>query len=186
MVLGFFCLSACSSRQPSKVEGPISEKKSEESDSVLNTQKRVYFAEIQIVTETSLQSACSSENKLTNQLNEPDKLSLNPSQKLVTDEGIHVEKFAAHITLQAIGFDRSRYAFTVIDGKADTTPPFGLSVRQRPGSILELRFLDQVISMKPREAPVYTFSATELRGSCEILHQVNVFAEPAGYFALVE
>lgn len=143
---------------------------------------KFYYADLQILTETSVDERCSEDVRVTEDLHLKPFVRLNEQDEIQLSEGMDFKYFATNVNLEVIGFDQSKYSFSSVDGIVPRSIPFGLRLRRTPGQILELRFLDQVIEMKLLTAPIYTFSATEKRGQCTVTHNVNVFTEKVGYF----
>ncbi len=146
----------------------------------LGAPARFYFSELQILTETAPESGCTEEQKKRDDLHEEWKIWLDEAGSLAASEDF--KYFGVNVTLESMGFDASKYYFSVLDGRMPKLNPFNIRLRRTPGQILELTFLDQVVPMKLLTTPIYTFSATEKRGDCVIKHNVNVFTEKVGYF----
>jgi len=85
-----------------------------------------------------------------------------------------------NVELKSTGFDESSYQFTEIEkagAVAAPQNPYGLKIRWRGATKIEVQFLDQVERIQLDATPFLSFPATEKRGSCTIEHQVNLFAE---------
>jgi hypothetical protein len=143
---------------------------------------KFYYADLQILTETSLEGECADEKKMNEDLHLDPLVSLNEKSELELAKAAQFKYFATNVNLDVIGFDSAKYSYSCLDGIVPKAIPFGFHVRRTPGQILELKFLDQTVEMKLLTTPNYSFSATEKRGDCVIKHNVNVFAEKVGYF----
>ncbi|MBN8554507.1 MAG: hypothetical protein J0L93_03605 [Deltaproteobacteria bacterium] len=148
---------------------------------------KYYFSDIQIVSETIPEGSCSDDLKLTAQVDEPFKVEINENKELaVNTKSKKVNLYGANITLQVMGFDQAQYTFSAIDQMIPESIPFGMKLKRIPGNMLLLTFLDQNVEMKLQATPIYTFSATEQRKDCKLVHHVNVFGEKAGYYPLAK
>lgn len=143
---------------------------------------KFYFAEVQILSETSPEGDCPESFRMNENLHQEPRVKLDELGELDSQDALDFKYFAAQVNLELMGFDSSKYSFSVIDGVVPKSIPFGLKLRRTPGQVLELKFLSEVLSMKLLSTPVYTLSAVEKRGPCTIKHNINIFAERVGYF----
>lgn len=144
-----------------------------------------YFSEIQILTESVEGEGCSSDVRRSESLIEEFSARINEEGKLVVGNQ-KPERFVLNVQLRAIGFDQSQYQFSVVDAAREEALPYGIQMRMRPGGSLELQFLDTTARIRLDRTPVYTFSAVEQRAGCTITHNVNLFSENAGKYALAQ
>jgi hypothetical protein len=142
--------------------------------------QKFYYTDLQIVSETKPIGECADEKKLTERVEQEPKVMLNDANELDGPGAFH--HYVANVSMQVMGFDLSKYVFTALDGYVPKEVPFKIRLRRLPGLILELQILDQTVSMKLRDTPVYSFTANETRGECKIEHHINVFGEHTGFY----
>ena|GEM_PF-7093531 len=140
-----------------------------------------YFAKLQILTESDKSASCTKDQSRVEEKKQGYVGALDASNKLKmnSDQPVHS---LFNIQWRAIGFDELRYHFSILNGKVMGTAPYPISVHMRPNHSVELKIFDKAVELKLESTPIYTFTVVEHRGSCEIAHNVNVFAENAGYF----
>jgi hypothetical protein len=149
--------------------------------------QKYYYADVQIVDETIPEGNCAESLKLSDQKDSPSTISLNDRNEIELHPSIkNLRLFGANVALQVMGFDQAHYSFSVIDQSVPIPLPFKFHLKRIPGNLLELQFLDQVVEMKLTATPIYTFSATEQRKDCKLIHHVNVFGEKPGYYPLAD
>lgn len=142
-----------------------------------------YFAHIQILSETVRGSGCSEEQKLVED-------ALGEFSGRLSDEGVlsvtgsdRVQSLL-NIELRSIGFDEGRYQSSFVNGKALGRIPYKIEFSVRPNNVVLMQYLDKSAELRLDNTPVYTFTAKELRGACEITHNVNLFAENSGRYKI--
>lgn len=161
-----------------KTEIPVEEKSADAAAPA--KEPRYFYTDLQIVTETTVEGKCPEEKRHTTGHEENSKIGLDNENRLKGEQPVRL--FGANVTMQAIGFDLARYVFSSVDGSIPEKIPFGFKLARRPGGLLEMQFLNQTIQMRLINNPIYSFVAEEKRGDCTIKHNVNVFAEKAGFY----
>lgn len=141
---------------------------------------RFLFTEIHILTETKPETSCSESQRLLGEHQKPFEIELTPSKRLSTSHKLN--RLSANVDLEMIGYDSARYGQSVIDRSLPAQFPFALTLSRLQGSAVQLNYLDQIITVRLSGAPVYSFSAKEVRGECVIIHNVNVFTENGGFY----
>lgn len=175
----------------SRIPGSADEKAEKMADQASASSEapdKYYYSDLQVLTETVVDGTCPEDKRLTDEVQIDSPIHLNDKLKI---EGYDQKKvparlFFVNVNLQAIGFDRAKFSFMAVDGKVPLKIPFGMHFKRTPGNVLEMTFLDQVQKMNLKQVPVYTFSATEKRENCTLIHNVNVFSERTGYYRLAE
>ena len=153
----------------------------ETSDSA--TPRKLFFADIHIVAEVKPEGTCADEHRITERVEEGFKVELTEDKRLLRKLGKKsVDYYALNVVFQKLNFDTGRYQFSVLDGVVPDMAPHKFRIRRRPGNILDLYYLDQVFNIQLNQSPVYSFTAKETRGKCELTHTLNVFTEKNGYY----
>jgi len=149
--------------------------------------RKIYFADLQIVDETLTEGSCPDDQRITERRQEDFKTEFRADKKVFRKNGKKsVEYYALNLNLQKVGFDTARYSFTVLDGVVPEIAPHNMRVRRNIGNFIHIYYLDEVFKLQLKEAPVYSFTAVEKRGSCTIKHNVNIFAENQGYYEPID
>ncbi len=145
--------------------------------------RKIYFSDLQFVVETEPDGLCADSNRITEkQVAEP-KVELNSDNRVVRKAGKNsVQFYALNVVFQKIGFDNAHYQFSVLDGVVPDNAPHGMRIRRQQGNFIYIYYLDQTFKLQLSQAPVYSFTALEKRGSCTIKHSVNLFADRSGYY----
>jgi hypothetical protein len=186
LVLFILALGGCSSKKPLPPITPPAVVEAPPTISVvtnvLEAPTKFYFSDLQMLTETAAEGICPEDQKISGQYIEDWKASLNDESEIEIHTSKDFKFFNVNVTVEVMGFDAAKYSFSALDGVVPGKVPFKMRLRRTPGHVLELEFLDQIVPMKLLTTPIYTFSATEKRGSCTIKHNVNVFTEKVGYF----
>ncbi len=169
-------ITSCSAKKNTTVVEPVSKP-------TIVQPRRYFFAEFHILAETkTTNNTCQASDRISGDHLNPFSVSVSESKKLLTETPL--KRFGLNIDLELIGFDSSKYQFSSIDGNIPESIPFQIQMRKLPGSIIELSYLNQVTQIKMNGAPVYTFTALETRGTCQLEHNVNIFTDQAGLFEL--
>lgn len=177
VVLGLgWVLLSCSQRSASAQAG----RDDRRAESSIEGAQKFYYTDLQIVSETKPMGQCSDDKKLSDRVETEPSVMLNSENEL-EGPGVY-RQHIENVSLQVMGFDQARYVFTALDGSVPSSVPFGIRLRRLPGLILELKYLDQSVNMRLRDTPVYSFTATEVRGDCKFEHHVNVFGEHTGFY----
>lgn len=143
--------------------------------------KKPYFAKVQILTEVRTQGECDPGLRKIEEVTEAFVGGVTQDGKMDATEIRQIDSLF-NVQLRSIGFDQSNYQFSLVNSQSKSNIPYNLSISPRPNNNVQFKFLNEVVQISLESTPIYTFSATEKRGSCEIQHNVNIFAENAGRF----
>ena len=177
IVMFTLSLGACSSKSKSEAPAPVTSEATEKP-----RVPRFLFTEIHILAETKPETSCDESQRLLGEHQKPFEIELTTTKRLSTSQRLN--RLSANLDIEMIGYDSARYGQSIIDPVLPAQFPFSLSLTRLQGSALQLNYLDQVITVRLSGAPVYSFSAKEVRGECVILHNVNVFTENGGFYEL--
>lgn len=146
----------------------------------------VYFAEIQILSETLASSDCDGTEQITSGQLQDFRYRLNENSQIETIGGAPRPSIQAYnVRFQSIGYDQARFRGSIQGDNPVDFLPYALSFRLRPGSIVQIKYFDQVHNIDLATVPILSFQAKEQRSTeCQITHNVNLFSEKAGSFPL--
>jgi hypothetical protein len=148
---------------------------------------KFYFSDLQILVQTNPLSKCDDVKRLSDGRSDEFSAEVNSDGKFVRKLGPKtVQYYALNVRLQKMGFDEAQYAFSVLDGVVPEWAPHGMRVRRRSGNFIDLYYLGNVFTLQLKQSQVYSFKAVEKRGSCELEHDINIFAENSGFYLPVE
>ena len=184
-----FVLLGCASRRPVSTHGDAPPQVEDGSSALSGARgaqrgKRYYFADLQVITDSALEGPCSEEAPADSFIEEPWRIQLEGRHLIKMSPGLSIRSHAINVNLQSMGRQQLRRSFSVIDGRVPADVPFGLRLRQRSRGVVELSFLDQVVTLRLGSVPNSQFTATELRGGCAIHHRVSVFGTNVGFYDL--
>lgn len=196
-VLGF--VQACSSRAKTQLTKPLNVSQKEAANSKVSEavdpeetkQRKIYFADLQIVIETSTEGICADSLRKTWDFQEPVKVKLlepaEGSSDPVRLERLFgkksVEYYALNVQAKMMGFDAGDASFSALDGVVPEGAPYQMRIRRRPGNFIDLFYLGQTFRMQLTQTPVYSFSMREERtAACSVIHNLNIFSDNAGYY----
>lgn len=151
----------------------------------LSEEEGVFFAKIQILAQTEAQADCAEDFRRFEDVIEDFWVELLPNGELKkAKKGFSDAYF--NVTVRAIGFDESRFRFSLINGEERREMPYQIKFLARPNKEIEIQYFDQSIRLNPEATPVYSFTASENRGPCVIDHTVNIYSEAVGRYSLSE
>lgn len=198
-------LSACASKQAAKKQAPnpilMSGSKKPgspvevdalkgpaqiiESSETMGKSSKAYFAKIQILSETLRGPGCEESQKKFEEVMTSfmGKVADDGHLSLEANTNVNVHSLL-NVELRTIGFDEMRFQASFLNGKPNIETPYNLAFSVRPNNIVQMRYLDKTAELRLDNTPVYTFTATESRGVCEITHNVNLFAEDSGRYLI--
>lgn len=148
---------------------------------------KYYFSELQILVQTNPLNDCSQAKKLEGGRSDNFSVEISPEGRFVRKLGPKtVQYYALNVRFQKMGFDEVQYAFSVLDGVVPDWAPHNLRIRRRPGNFIDVYYLSEVFTLQLSQSQVYSFKTVEKRGSCELEHDINIFAENSGFYLPVE
>jgi hypothetical protein len=175
-------LNACASKQASKPEAgpaPVDLVKSPaelrvEGETLPVKSNKVFFASLRVLTDVT--GDCPEALKQQDSRLEDFLV----SEPLVAESRVPKDFKSAslfNVQLKAIGFDEKSFRFSSWPSRSATPTPYGLQLRWRGSSRVEIEFLDQVELVQLDVTPVLSFQAKEVRDGCALTHQVNVWSD---------
>lgn len=199
ILLTTFALSACAGKsqsiemstggpqatEPAQIQAIKGKTRTDTKSSVEESRPltKAFFAKLQLLSQTETRGNCDAELRQSEDLIQAFDVELSPENSLALGSTPRHRAFF-NVTIRAIGFDESRYRFTLVDGVPHDESPYGLQVSARPNNEIEILYLNEVIRFDPKTAPISTFTAIENRNGCDITHTVNVYSEDVGLYAV--
>lgn len=199
IALTLVLIQGCSSRAKTQLVKPTNVSQTEAGNAKApetvdpdeTKQRKIYYADLQIVIETSTEGVCADSLRQTWNFQEPLKVKLLEPAEGTTDPirlersfgKKSVEYYALNVQAKMMGFDAGDASFSALDGVVPEGAPYQMRIRRRPGNFIDLFYLGQTFRMQLTQTPVYSFSMHEERtAACSVIHNLNIFSDRAGYY----
>lgn len=142
--------------------------------------KKIYYADLQVLIETSTEGICADSLRLNEALSQEFMVSLSEGK---VSSRYPLDYYALNVQMKAMGFDNFESNFTALDGVVPEAAPYQFRVRRRPGNFIDLFYLGETFRMQLTQTPVYSFKMKEERSAaCTVNHVLNIFADRVGYY----
>jgi len=175
-------VTACSAKRTSVTQFPpesSSEELSQPKENVF--EEKIFFSEITILIETKPDDACKE-----GLFGRSPSSAAGFSVSIADDQHVKslrpIQRSALNVTVEMMGLDKKRIERSLIDHGSLKEGELSLLFRRRPGLGLEVRYLNESLVLRGDASPVYSFSASEDRSGCRVVHNINIFQDRTGLF----